>query len=258
MPAKRMLTAVMALLLAVSFAAPSGARADSDAGFEYTVADGVATVTGCTNTCPTTLVIPGTLGGYSVTSIGDDAFLFNNLTTVTIPNSVTSIGLAAVSSNALTTVTIPNSVTSVGNGAFSSNRLANVTIGSSVTGIGQAAFLYNVLTTVTIPKSVTSIGTLAFGENRLTSVMFLGNAPNPSIEVFGDVSSIGSNSGLTAVTRAATATGWGASWGGKPVVIAELPSTNHDSAPWLIELLLLASLVAGVGLRRRQRELHRN
>jgi plastocyanin len=44
MPAKRVLSAALALLLAVSFAAPSGARALSAAGFNYTVADNAATV----------------------------------------------------------------------------------------------------------------------------------------------------------------------------------------------------------------------
>ena len=45
MPAKRALSAALALLLAVSFAAPSGARADSADGFEYFVTGSTATVT---------------------------------------------------------------------------------------------------------------------------------------------------------------------------------------------------------------------
>ena len=170
MPAKRALSAALALLLAVSFAAPSGARALSAGGFEYTVTGGVATVTGCTGTCLTTLVIPGTLGGYSVTSIGDYAFPSNSLTTVTIPNSVTSIGYAAFYTNALTTVTIPNSVTTIGDYAFASNALTTVTIPNSVTVIDEGAFANNLLTTVTIPNSVTTIGDYAFEENLLTSV----------------------------------------------------------------------------------------
>ena len=241
MPAKRALSAALALLLAVSFAAPSGARADSDAGFEYTVTGGVATVTGCTGTCPAALVIPGILGGYSVTSIGDYAFTGNALTSVTIPNSVTSIGVTAFYSNALTTVTIgssvtsigaeafrdnalttvtiPNSVTTIGDGAFAENNLTTVTIPNSVTTIGGYAFESNALTTLTIGNSVTSIDDWAFYDNALTSVTFLGDAPTAGGNVFDN------NSGLTSVTRSYTATGWGSTWSGVPVVIADARAT---------------------------------
>ncbi|WP_198556464.1 leucine-rich repeat protein [Paraglaciecola sp. MB-3u-78] len=36
--------------------------------------------------------IPAEINGYSVISIGGEAFIFNQLTSVTIPDSVTSIG----------------------------------------------------------------------------------------------------------------------------------------------------------------------
>ena len=307
MPAKRALSAALALLLAVSFAAPSGARAASDAGFEYFVTGSTATVTACVTACPSTLVIPATLGGYPVTSIGVAAFASNNLTTVSIPNSVTTIGGLAFYNNTLTAVTIPNSVTSIGDSVFAynflttltipnsitsigsdafqnnnlttvnfgnsvttigaaafddndlasvaipnsvteignfafrnnslttvtipnsvisigfdsfyGNLLTTVTIGNSVTSIGNNAFNSNHLTTVTIPNSVTAIGEYAFQGNALTSVSFLGNAPTDAIGVFDG------NSGLTSVTRSASATGWGATWSGMPVVIADVRAT---------------------------------
>ena len=225
MAAKRIVPAVLALWLAVSFAVPSGARALSAGGFEYTVTGGVATVTGCTGACPTTLVIPATLDGYSVTSIGDYAF----------------------DSNALTSVTIPNSVTSIGTGAFYNNALTSVTIGSSVTSIGNYAFYSNALTSVTIPNSVTSIGDDAFENNLLTSVTFLGNAPTEGDEVFDG------NVGLTFVTRSSTATGWGLTWSGVPVVIAGLPETNRDSSVWTITLVILAGLTAAASISFRVR-----
>ena len=175
MPTKRMLSAALALLMAVSFASPIGARALSDAGFEYTVTGGTATVTGCTSTCPTNLVIPDTLGGYPVTTFSEFAFAFSNLTNVTIPSTVTSITRLAFYSNSIISVTIPNSVTSIGQGAFYQNNLTTVTIGSSVTSIGEAAFADNRLTTVTIPNSVTSIDLNAFLYNNLTTVT-IGNS----------------------------------------------------------------------------------
>ena len=105
--------------------------------------------------------------GTSATSIGSVAFGYNDLTSVTIPNTVTSIGDNAFSANLLTSVTIPNSVTTIGSYAFYANPLTSVIIGNSVTTIGSAAFyggftIPSQLTSVTIPDSVTSIGSMAF------------------------------------------------------------------------------------------------
>ena len=242
MPAKRILSAAIALLLVVSFAAPSGARALFAGGFNYTVTGGVATVTGCTSTCPTTLVIPATLGGYSVTSIGDSAFestgliavtipnsvtsisqyafASNLLTTVSIPNTVTTISYAVFFDNALTTVSIPNTITTIGAYAFRANDLTTVSIPNLVTSIDVGAFQENSLTIVTIPNSVTSIGNSAFADNALISVTFLGDEPTAGTNVF-----FGS-SGLTSVRKLLTATGWGSTWSGVAVVTVPVLSDN--------------------------------
>ena len=225
MPGKRILTGAVALLLAVSFAAPSSARALSADGFEYTVTGSDATVTRCTSTCPATLVIPSALDGSTVTGIGDYAFYSNALTAVTIPNTVTSIGSGAFQSNSLTAVTIPNSVKFIGDRAFYRNLLTTVTIPNTVTSIGSRAFRDNLLTTVTIGYSVTSIGTYAFYDNLLTSVTFLGDAPTDVANVFG------SNSGLAFVTRPYAATGWGPTWSGVTVVTAAGPTPTPAATP---------------------------
>ena len=72
------------------------------------------------------------------------------MTTVAIPNSVTSIGEGAFLGNQLTNVTIGNGVMSIGNSAFVSNQLTNVTIGNGVTSIGESAFY--VYTTIELLK----------------------------------------------------------------------------------------------------------
>jgi hypothetical protein len=264
MPAKRVLAVALTLLLAVSFAAPSGARALSEHGFTYTQSGGEVTITGCETTCPTTLNIPAVLGGYFVTTIGDFAFnveslvaltipstvtsigasaFFNNgdLTTVTIGSSVTSIGDYAFAEGALTTVSIPNSVTSIGAYAFEGNLLSTVTIGNSVTSIGAGAFSNNALTTVTIPNSVTTIGASAFYSNALTTVT-IGNSVTSigsfafhtnaltSVTFLGNAPTAGTgvfggNTALTSVTRPYTATGWGSTWSDVAVVIADARAT---------------------------------
>ena len=119
-------------------------------------------ITNYNNTCPKDVVIPSKIDNKTVITIGGEAFSFNQLTSVTIPNSVTTIGSAAFSFNQLTSVTIPNSVTTIGHHAFSSNQLTSVTIPDSVTSIGNYAFFDNQLTSVTIPNSVTTIGKSAF------------------------------------------------------------------------------------------------
>jgi hypothetical protein len=142
---------------------------DNDSVWNFSVSGDEVTITGCAN-CPADLVIPATINGSSVTSIGGNAFQNNQLTSVTIPDSVTSIGDVAFQNNQLTSVTIPDSVTSIGVFAFADNQLTSVTIPDSVTSIGEAAFQNNQLTSVTIPDSVTSIGGFAFARNQLTSV----------------------------------------------------------------------------------------
>ena len=80
-----------------------------------------------------------------MTTIGNDAFSSNNLTSVVIPDSVTTIGEDAFQSNNLTSVVIQDSVTTIGDYAFQYNNLSSVYIGANsnlteTTGIGISAF----------------------------------------------------------------------------------------------------------------------
>ncbi len=131
----------------------------------YEISDGKAVVTGA-NPAEGNLVIPTSLGGCPVTSIGNCAFEdCTGLTGVVIPDTVTNIGYSVFwGCSGLTSVTMPNSLTAINEGMFyDCSSLAAVTIPSSVTWIGEGAF-YNCssLVAVTIPSSVTWIGENAF------------------------------------------------------------------------------------------------
>jgi len=87
--------------------------------FQYTVTNGFATVTAYTG-IEKVVEIPATIDGYTVTAIGDRAFLDHfKLTSVTLPKTVTSIGWFAFSGCiALEQITVPASVSSISYGAF--------------------------------------------------------------------------------------------------------------------------------------------
>ena len=192
------LTGFLALFL---FAALPLSAADlSD--LTWTTTNGEVTITDCDEAATGELIIPDTIEGNPVTSIGPFAFYnCSSLTSITIGNSVTSIGDGAFTGcSALTRIevgagnvnytevnrvlfntemtllhtypaaktaanyVIPNSVTSIGAGAFAScSSLTSITIPDSVTSVGDGAFFgCNSLTSITIPDGVTSIGESAF------------------------------------------------------------------------------------------------
>ena len=215
--------------------------------FTYsTDTDNNLTITGYAGIVPTDLVIPATLGGNPVVAIGDSAFVYagltsvslpnsllrleascfsnNSLTSVTIPSSVVTIGSNAFVRNGLTSVTIPNGVTNVGVLAFAINHLTSVTLGSSLASIGSWAFWDNTIESVTFPASVTSVSQAAFANNSLTSVNFKGAAPLDGGTVFD------SNSSLTEIDVPYGLAGWGETFSGVTVRVAPAPFTYTTDA----------------------------
>ena len=74
--------AVSALAVLTSLGAVTPARADTS--FTYNIdSEGNATITGCDGSCDTQLVIPASIDGHTVTSIGEWAFWDKSLTSLT-------------------------------------------------------------------------------------------------------------------------------------------------------------------------------
>jgi TolB-like protein len=132
------------------------------------------------------LVIPATIWGDPVLSIGNGAFQNNDINNVTFPNSIISIGNDSFRSNNLTNLTLPISVTSISNNAFRENNLSSLTLPISVSSIGNDAFRQNNLTNLTLPISVSSIGINAFRNNKLTNVTIHNEKANFGNGVFWD------------------------------------------------------------------------
>ena len=230
---------VLAFFLFISMMVSAQVQAFDAGGLSYNVTGtNTVEVTGrAAGNTDTVIVIPASVAGsgttYSVTTIGEDAFESNSLTSVTIPDSVTTIGESAFEENNLTSVTIPDSVTAIRNFAFSINSL----------------------TSVTIPDSVTTIGDYAFAFNSLTSVAFLGD--------FGtfDRGMFQSNDSLEAITYEQGATGWdtprvftpdtGPS-GSVTATLATATASSATAVPTMpfFGLLALGGLLGLFGLRK--------
>ena len=174
----------------------------------WTTTNGEVTITDCDTDATGELVIPDTIDGNPVTSIGTDAFAgCFSLTSITIPDSVTSIGVLAFERcTSLTSITIPDSVTSIGIAAFNNCRtMTTIEVGAgnvNYTGFNGVLFnkekttlhtypAGNTRSSYTIPDSVTSIEPYAFeGCTSLTSITIPDSVISIERSTFRDCSSL--------------------------------------------------------------------
>lgn len=183
--------AFMMLLCAVPFMANAeDSEVFTEGYYAYTIENDKATITDCDDSISGDIVIPGTLGGYPVVAIGDEAFLkCASITSVIIPDSVVSIGMVAFAlCTGLTSIKIPDSVVSIGIEAFyACTGLTSVTLPSSVETIDWCAFGFcTSLSSVIIPEGVTKIGYGAFiGCPSLKSVTLPKSLTEISMDAFG-------------------------------------------------------------------------
>ncbi len=116
-----MLVFVIACTFCLSLGTAEGStgKSESDQGYTYTILeDNSACITKCSNGGD--VIIPESLGGHSVTAIGERAFDRNQkITSVTIPEGVITIDAYAFYwCGSLTVVTLPDSLQQIGPDAF--------------------------------------------------------------------------------------------------------------------------------------------
>jgi len=135
--------------------------------YSYGVAEGKAFITGYSG-INEDLIIPATLGGYSVNTINSFAFAdCLVMKTVSIEDGLSSISASAFSGcTNLTSVTFGVGLKTIGNNAFEKcSKLASITIPNSVDSLGDFVFSYcTELASVNIGTGISAIGIQAFRE----------------------------------------------------------------------------------------------
>ncbi len=133
--------------------------------FSYSVSNSEATVTSYAG--PRAAVIPQTIDGYPVVSIGPGAFHFaHTVTSVSLPVGLRTIQDSAFYSAGLQSISLPPTLLSIGERAFYSNRfLTSISFPDALESIGIEAFKEcELLTGVFIPRNVRDIGSRCFIE----------------------------------------------------------------------------------------------
>lgn len=154
--------------------------------YETDYSDGGITITGFKDygsNLTEDLVIPTSINGQIVTSIGFGAFMndqhfegsdLEGLKSVVIPATVKTIGLQAFNTcKHLTSVTFAedSQLKTISQEAFEQcYKLTNINLPASVQTIAEKAFYYTALSSINLPASLQTIGSGAFARTKLKSV----------------------------------------------------------------------------------------
>lgn len=217
----------------------------------------------------------------NITQIGSNAFVYNNLTHITIPDSIrgNGLGINSFSNNNLQSVTLPANLTSIPVLAFASNDLQSITLPDRLMVIDDVSFYNNNLQSITIPPNVNYIGSSAFRNNdirsvtiparvryiepsafsgnpNLTEVWFEGDAPTYFTAAGAD-GSFGEAAGKILYYNCATATGFSTPiWQGYTMACSSAPPVTIDTkvqaipSIGLIGLFSMILMLLGIVRRR--------
>lgn len=154
--------------------------------FSYMVSSDMnATITGCLSD-KNEIIIPSSLGGYMVTSIGEKAFSSNTeFSSVVIPEGITYIGdNAFFGCLSLENIELPETLTYMGKECFTSCiSLKSVKLSNALSSIPDNCFSScTLLSEINIPESVVFIGKEAFFGCSDISGIFV----PPNVEIIGE------------------------------------------------------------------------
>ena len=108
---------------------------------------------------------------YTVTAIGEDAFYYTDITSVTLPETIERIEHAGFNSCPLKSIELPSGLTYIGGYAFSYTELSTIEIPAAVEEIGNDAFFKcKSLTSITFNEGLKKLGSSVFYKCPLTSV----------------------------------------------------------------------------------------
>lgn len=145
----------------------NGLPTDDESDFEFNASTGTITDY---NGSSKDVVIPSSINGVPVTTIGKAAFTMDILESVSIPDTVIVIDDRAFNDNKIKKIIIPDSVKTIGEDAFANNNISSLTLGSSVESIGSTAFKNNNISKVEFPYSLNYMGSSAFEANPIGRV----------------------------------------------------------------------------------------
>jgi len=126
---------------------------------------------------PNALYAHNTISGHLVVpehviEIHDEAFAFNNITSLALP-SLTQ--LSGFNNNSILSVNIPETVISLGTKAFANNLLTEILIPSSVSIVNTMAFLANTLTKIIIGSNLAINDDGIMGDHGASFKLFYNN-----------------------------------------------------------------------------------
>ena len=151
---------------------PFGASALRDGVFEYDIIGNSCEIISCSKTASGDLVVPDTIDGKVVISVGERAFYdLDSISSVTLPTTVESIGSEAFAdcSNLLSLV-MPDSVSYMGNSVFDDCiNLRTVVLSENITSLPAGTF-YNC---IRLSNLQVSPSTFSFGENAFYDCLSL-------------------------------------------------------------------------------------